>query len=52
MAAGGHFGFWLLRFYFSKYPKELKSSVKPYYALGGHGEPQISPNYIYVIVSI
>ena len=26
---------------FSKYFKELKSSVKPYYALGGHGTPRL-----------
>ena len=30
--------------FFSKYFKELKSSVKPYYALSGHGTP-IAPNY-------
>ena len=28
---------------FSKYFKELKSSVKPYYALGGHGTPRLHP---------
>ena len=28
---------------FSKYPKELKSSVKLYYALGGHGTPKYHP---------
>ena len=52
MAAGGHFGFWLLQNsaanfarvmgarFFSKYPKKLKPSTKPYYALGGHGVPR------------
>ena len=29
--------------FFSKYFKELKSSVKPYYALGGHGTPRLHP---------
>ena len=55
MAAGGHFEFWLLiKFrrhfreghggkFFSKYFKELKSSVKPYYALSGHGTPRLHP---------
>ena len=27
--------------FFSKYFKELKSSVKPYYALSGHGTPRL-----------
>ena len=55
MATGGHFGFWLLQnsaailsrvmgaHFFSKYPKELKSSVKSYYAHGGHGTPRYHP---------
>ena len=29
--------------FFSKYFKELKSSVKPYYALSGHGTPRSHP---------
>ena len=29
--------------FFSKYPKELKSNVEPYYALGGHGTPRYHP---------
>ena len=29
--------------FFSKYFKELKSSVKPYYALSGHGTPRLHP---------
>ena len=52
MAIGSHFGFWLLTnsaaifarvmgaILFSRYFKELKSSVKPYYALSGHGTPR------------
>ena len=55
MATGGHFGSWLLANsaailagvmgakFFSKYFKELKSSVKPYYALSGHGTPRLHP---------
>ena len=58
MATGGHFGFWLLTnpaaifarvmggYFFSKYFKELKSSVKPYYALSGHGTPRLHPTII------
>ena len=34
-------GSWGLNF--SKYFEELKSSVKPYYALGGHGTPRLHP---------
>ena len=33
---------------FSKYFKQLKSSVKPYYALSGHGTPRLHPT-IWVI---
>ena len=39
---------------FSKYVKELKSSVKPYYALSGHGTPRLHPtncrmaSYMYI----
>ena len=29
--------------FLSKYFKELKSSVKPYYALSGHGTPRLHP---------
>ena len=36
---------------FSKYFKELKSSVKPYYALGGHGTPRLHPTKMYVYKS-
>ena len=55
MATGGHCGFWLLTNsaaifarvmganFFSKYFKELKSSVKLYYALSGHGTPRLHP---------
>ena len=32
--------------FFSKYPKELKSSVKPNYALGGHGTPRYHPTIL------
>ena len=54
-AIGGHFEFWLLTtsaaifarvmraIFFNKYLKELKSSVKPYYALSGHGNPGLHP---------
>ena len=34
----GHGGYFV-----SKYFKELKSSVKPYYTLSGHGTPRLHP---------
>ena len=61
MATGGHFGFWLLTNsaanfarvmgakFFSKYFKELKSSVKPYYALSGHGTPDCTQLVVILI---
>ena len=39
----GHGGY-----FFSKYFKELKSSVKPYYALSGHGTPRLHPTIFFI----
>ena len=62
MATGGHFGFWLLTNsaailarvmgakFFSKYLKELKSSVKPYYAFSGQGTPRLHPTKNMIMV--
>ena len=36
--------------FFSKYPKELKSSIKTYYALGGHGSPGYHPTMMAVVL--
>ena len=32
--------------FFSKYFKKLKSSLKPYYALSGHGTPRLHPTIL------
>ena len=36
--------------FFSKYFKELKSTVKPYYALGGHGTPRLHPTNMSFVI--
>ena len=63
MADGGHFGFWPLQNsaaifatvmgadFFSKYLKELKLSVKPYNALGGHGTSRYHPTIISLTIN-